>query len=314
MTVWGCPNAYSIRGRNRAFTLIELLVVVAIIALLLSILLPSLGQARASARTTVCKSQLRQYALSYEMYLHDNADWCVDVYKIYDYKRGLIRYMSMESANDGQIARCPGDRITEDMRRLGVMGDSDSEAHKIKDASGSYYTVEVSIGANENSSSASLQPGPFGPYARWVKRNDLMMKGADPSKTMTFGDYQRNRGEEFSSIPSQISPTLGPGWLPPNAGLNDKMGSLAFRHRKRLNAAFLDGHAGEIRCGKKMKDDGHDLADGADWGTVPVALDPLPQGSPYGNYASHKIFYPFGPATSGRITGVYGAMGGWQID
>ena len=52
----------------KKFTLIELLVVVAIIGILGSLLLPSLGKARAEGIRTVCVSQVKQAGLALEMY------------------------------------------------------------------------------------------------------------------------------------------------------------------------------------------------------------------------------------------------------
>jgi len=58
----------------RAFTLIELLVVIAVIALLIGILMPALGQARETGWTTVCQSNVRQIAMAAFNYAHDNND------------------------------------------------------------------------------------------------------------------------------------------------------------------------------------------------------------------------------------------------
>ena len=59
------------RNTTNRFTLVELLVVVSIIALLVSLLLPSLRQARNSAKITVCHSRLRQVGTYGGMYTSD---------------------------------------------------------------------------------------------------------------------------------------------------------------------------------------------------------------------------------------------------
>ena len=76
-------------SRRRGFTLIELLVVVAIIALLIAILLPSLGRAREMARRTTCATNLKGqggsfavYAAQYNdrlpVFTGDNSQWLHD--------------------------------------------------------------------------------------------------------------------------------------------------------------------------------------------------------------------------------------------
>ena len=49
--------------KKRTFTILELLVVIAIIAILMTMLIPSLGNARRAARDVVCKSNLKQTAI-----------------------------------------------------------------------------------------------------------------------------------------------------------------------------------------------------------------------------------------------------------
>ena len=61
--------------QKNAFTLIELLVVVSIIALLVSILVPSLSKAKKQAETTVCLSNLRQIGFAANFYLSDNEEY-----------------------------------------------------------------------------------------------------------------------------------------------------------------------------------------------------------------------------------------------
>jgi prepilin-type N-terminal cleavage/methylation domain-containing protein len=59
---------------GRGFTLIELLVVISVIALLVGIVMPSLGSARQTARRTKCTANLRSIGQGFSMYLKDSKD------------------------------------------------------------------------------------------------------------------------------------------------------------------------------------------------------------------------------------------------
>src|SRR5687768_16335519 len=60
------------RARPRAFTLVELLVIAGIIAVLISLLLPSLTRARDASRRVACLSNLRQLLIAHGMYCQDS--------------------------------------------------------------------------------------------------------------------------------------------------------------------------------------------------------------------------------------------------
>lgn len=59
-------------NKRKAFTLVELLVVISIISLLMAILIPVLGRVRKQAKAIVCRSNLKQWGLIWQMYTDSN--------------------------------------------------------------------------------------------------------------------------------------------------------------------------------------------------------------------------------------------------
>lgn len=93
-------------ARHRAewgFTLIELLVVVSIIALLISILLPALGQARAASRAVLCLSQLRQMGLGVHLYAEDYDGFFPANQRWFFHEDGIAEYLNITREGPGYL-------------------------------------------------------------------------------------------------------------------------------------------------------------------------------------------------------------------
>jgi prepilin-type N-terminal cleavage/methylation domain-containing protein/prepilin-type processing-associated H-X9-DG protein len=227
-------------GQTRAFTLIELLVVIAIIAVLASLLLPALAQAKAKAKAARCAGNLRQIGLALNMYVQDSSRYPVTAVVSYSPPRdppvfwfdALDPYTVTKATN--RLYWCPASRLRAQDRGWKIL---------MTDGSFSYLTAKENVGI---------------------------------SNVSVGGDYGYNDLGTQSGIPSAASGTLGLGWqewsvklMNPLTGVSESsvvaphdmiaIGDSPFRtaalitpvftgyeptlpHKPGLNHVFCDGH------------------------------------------------------------------------
>ncbi len=241
------PAEISWKSRPARFTLIELLIVIAIIAILVSLLLPALGLARRMAYASSCASQLKQWGILFHNYLSDNREYfpfCgadTTVEKGYAYEAsgspmpfirgGYISYGYNLAPNPRtSLYRCPasdGEPVCPGARKFHLLN----------------YGYNLYIGYVGNAGSAVT--------SQYFNLGNRMRFHQSPSKTALMAELgsrvvdttAKTATEFFSEVQdaSQVYPNRV-------AKFTDGM-----RHNRKGNILFVDGHvdsSGVVQYGR----------------------------------------------------------------
>lgn len=236
---------------RRAFTLIELLVVVAIIAVLMAILLPSLSAARESAKKLTCLSNLRQMQASATMYAQEWSGWYLPAYTVYPSAGNAAMWSNDETC-----------RTWLNLQPFNSGGAADVELRRLcpnalyaranqSTWGGKYYPMDKSYGRN------------FAEFMDWRFPQYLYPSASSGNKAPTYIAYKMNLIMNPSAklawadaLSGVIRPggynlaTPGPSsaytFEPTTSAITVPLPSnnmTAYRHNGGVNIAFYDGHA-----------------------------------------------------------------------
>ncbi len=235
-------RSYTSAGpQTPAFTLIELLVVVAILAILMSMLLPALRGARSQARQVVCAAHLGQIGHGFHMYAGESRGramplaytdalvlaggppvywWGVSDAERVDHTRGFLwPFLGAELRASG-LFECPDQPWGSYLPQ------------------GAAPAVTSTYGYNGYFLSPPHTPGWSAEIGQRPWQNLDVLRG--PQRVFAFADALIDLDEDAP----RNSALLDPPWLFSNgrwqANLNP---TTAFRHAGRTNGLFVDGHA-----------------------------------------------------------------------
>ncbi|HPF39351.1 MAG TPA: prepilin-type N-terminal cleavage/methylation domain-containing protein [Phycisphaerae bacterium] len=243
-----------LKTRRRGFTLIELLVVVAIIALVISILVPSLNGARRRARQVKCLSNVRQHGLAFILYAADYDDQLPYFSEGVPGDAGSPAYTSLQDPREagGKLwyellvehgAAYEGFEAQishHNDPRVGVWLCPSVDNRNMADVHGSTPTWGGGYGVAINVIGYAQGASEFAdgsPKLSGIRDSSTLMLVGDTGRP----DFYNARGTPFYYV----------NWMrtlnPPFNWLNPKSDQVAARHDRKANIAFADGHATAMR-------------------------------------------------------------------
>jgi prepilin-type N-terminal cleavage/methylation domain-containing protein len=209
--------------KGSAFTLIELLVVIAIIAILASMLLPSLSQAKLSGQRMSCLDNQKQLGYSFTMYASDNSGF-------FPPRSGVIRWPQMLYPYYKNVAvlLCPTDAINHPQTM------SDPNTNNIADSAPRTYMIN---GENDYFFQALGKPE-FETYMAGTWPQGLPDGRVQfPSDTIIFGEKKPTSPQYYMDL-LELSGQEGNDWTE----LNQKT------HTEGSDYCFFDSSARIVKA------------------------------------------------------------------